>query len=143
MDTQKLVSYAPLSIRLIAGISFIMHGIPKLLSIDKTYGLFGTLGLPLELALPVALLEVIGGFALLFGILTRIASIFFIIEMIGSTLSAKISKGYVGGYELDLLLLCIALSLLLSGPGRLSIERDVIKREIFPKIFYKERKTIS
>lgn len=141
MDAQKLVSYAPLSIRLIAGISFITHGIPKLSSVDKTYGLFGTLGLPTELALPVALLEVIGGFALLFGILTRIASMLFIIEMIGSTLSAKISKGYVGGYELDLLLLSIALSLLLSGPGRLSIERDIIKREIFPKIFYKERKT--
>jgi putative oxidoreductase len=91
------------------------------------------MGLPAALALPVGLLEVIGGIVLIVGVLTRIASIFFIIEMIGSTITAKIGKGFVGGYELDLLLLSVAVSLLLTGPGRPSIEWNILNRELFPK----------
>jgi putative oxidoreductase len=96
-------------------------------------GFFGNIGLPPEMAIPIGILEVAGGFAILVGILTRIASILFIIEMIGSTFTAKISEGFVGGYELDLLLMSISISLLLTGPGRISIECDVLMREIFPR----------
>jgi putative oxidoreductase len=85
------------------------------------------------MAMLIGLLEVIGGFALILGILTRIASIFFIIEMIGATIVAKLSKGFVGGYEFDLLLMSISISLLLTGPGRASIELDLIKRELFTR----------
>jgi putative oxidoreductase len=134
----RLISFSPLPLRIIAGISFILHGLPKLSGIDKTSGFFGSIGLPPELALPIALLEVIGGIALLLGIVTRIASILFIIEMIGVVLAIKLSKGFVGGYELELLLMFISISLLISGPGRISIERDLLKREIFPKIKYRE-----
>ena len=138
MNINTIASFAPLPIRIMAGIAFIMHGLPKLEGVDKTQGFFGSLGLPPELALPIGLLEVIGGFALILGIATRIASVLFIIEMTGAILAAKITKGFVGGYELDLLLLAIAVSLLISGPGRVSIERDILKREIFPKTNYKE-----
>ena len=62
------------------------------------------IGLPAAMALPIGLLEVIGGIALI-----------------------------VGGYEVDLLLMAISISLLLTGPGRISIEWNVLKREIFPK----------
>jgi putative oxidoreductase len=138
LNITTIASFAPLPIRIMAGIAFIMHGLPKLEGVDKTQGFFGSLGLPPELALPVGLLEVIGGFALILGIATRIASVLFIIEMTGAILAAKITKGFVGGYELDLLLLAIAVSLLISGPGRVSIERDILKREIFPKTNYKD-----
>jgi putative oxidoreductase len=137
-NINRLATFSPLPLRLITGIAFIMHGLPKLSGIDKTSGFFGSLGLPPELVLPVALLEVIGGFALIVGIATRITSILFIIEMIGAILVAKISKGFVGGYELELLLTFITISLLISGPGRISIERDILKREIFPKARYKQ-----
>ena len=138
MNITTIASFAPLPIRIMAGISFIMHGLPKFGDMGKTQGFFGTIGLPPELALPIALLEVIGGFALILGIATRIASVLFIIEMPGAILGAKITDGFVGGYELDLLLMAIAISLLISGPGRVSIERDILKRELFPKINYKE-----
>ena len=39
-------------------------------------------GLPSAMALPIGLLEVIGGIAILIGVLSRIAVILFIIEMI-------------------------------------------------------------
>jgi putative oxidoreductase len=89
--------------------------------------------LPPDLAMLIGLLEVIGGVALIVGIFTRIASILFIIEMLGATIVAKLPKGFVSGYEFDLLLMSISISLLLTGPGRASIEWDLIKRELFPK----------
>lgn len=131
---EKLSQYGPLSIRILAGIAFISHGLPKLSNVTGTEHFFAnSIGLPASMALPIGLLEVVGGIALLVGILTRIASILFILEMIGSTITAKLSKGFVGGYELDLLLMAIAISLLLTGPGRVSVEWNVIKRELFPK----------
>ena len=133
MNIQKLTLYGPLPIRILAGIAFIAHGIPKLSDPAMTQGFFGNIGLPPELAIPIGLLEVIGGFALLVGVVTRIASILFIIQMIGATFLAKLSEGFVGGFELELLLISVAISLLLTGPGKLSIEYDVLKREIFPK----------
>jgi putative oxidoreductase len=117
-----------------------MHGIPKLLNVAGTEHFFSNMiGLPASLALPIGLLEVIGGIALLVGVLTRIAAILFIIEMIGSTIVAKLPKGFMGGYEVDLLLLFMSISLLLTGPGRVSIEWDILKRELF----YKGKQLIS
>lgn len=134
MVLEKLAQYGPLPIRILAGIAFIIHGIPKLSNIVRTEHFFSSMiGLPATLGPVVGLLEVVGGIALLVGVLTRIASILFIIEMIGSTIIAKLPKGFVGGYELDLLLLSIAVSLILSGPGRISIEWNILKRELFPK----------
>ena len=130
---QTLTSFGPLPIRILAGIAFIAHGLPKLLDIAGTGGFFASVGLPAELALPIGLLEVIGGIALLLGVLTRITAGLFIIEMIGATLNVKLSKGFVGGYELDLLLIAISISLLLTGPGRVSIEWNLLKRELIPK----------
>jgi putative oxidoreductase len=115
-------------------IIFISHGTPKLVNIPGTQHFFSqALGFPPEMAVIIALLEVIGGFALLFGILTRVSAILFIIEMIGSTLTAKLSKGFVSGYDFDLVLMAVSISLLLTGPGKPSIECDLLKREIFPK----------
>jgi putative oxidoreductase len=133
MNIQNLSAYGPLPIRILAGITFITHGIPKLVDPAMTQGFFGNIGLPPEMAIPIGILEVIGGFAIFVGILTRIASILFIIEMIGAIALAKISDGFVGGYELELLLISIVISLLLAGPGRISIEYNIIKREIFPR----------
>ncbi len=124
-----------------SGIAFIIHGLPKFENIQGPQGLLGSVGLPSELALPIALLEVIGGIALILGIFTRIASILFAIEMALVTLIVKSGNGFIGprGFEIDLLLMSIAISLLLSGPGRISIERDILKREIFPKANYKQK----
>ena len=130
----KLAQYGPLPIRILAGIAFIIHGLPKLSNVAGTEQFFANMiGLPAAMALPVGLLEVIGGIALLVGVLTRIASILFIIEMIGSTIVAKLSRGFIGGYELGLLLIAISISLLLTGPGRISVEWNVLRRELFPR----------
>lgn len=138
MHTEKISAFAPLPIRLMAGIAFIVHGLPKFENLQGVQGFFASVGIPAELALPIALLEVIGGILLIIGILTRITSILFIIQMIGVILVVKAGGGITGegGLEVELLLMAISISLLLSGPGRISIGRDLLKREIFPKVSY-------
>jgi putative oxidoreductase len=116
-----------------AGVVFIAHGIPKFYDVSGGYGFFQSINLPPELFIPIALLEVIGGLAILFGILTRIASAIFIIEMIGAILTVKLFDGFVGGFEFELLLISICATLVILGPGRISIENYVLQREIFPK----------
>jgi len=133
MNSLQLLILGPLPIRILAGLTLLLHGLPKITDISGVQSFFPNLGLPPELAIPVTLLEVIGGLALLFGILTRIASGLIMIEMIGAVVVAKLSKGFVGGYELELLIVAICISLFISGPGRISIEYDVLKREIFPR----------
>jgi putative oxidoreductase len=140
------LAYGPLPIRILAGITFLAHGLPKFEDIAGTRGFFGSIGLPPELALPIGLLEVIGGIFLIVGVLTRITAAFLIIDMIGAMVLVKIPDGFVGGYELESLLIAISVSLLLTGPGRLSIEWDVLKREIFPKgkaIIQKQKEAIQ
>ena len=132
-QTKNVFNYAPLPLRIIAGIGFMMHGLPKLLDIPGTQNSFTNMGLPPELAIIIGLLEFIGGLAILLGILTRIAAGLLAIDMIGAILLVKLSKGFIGGYELDLLYLAIMISLMITGPGSFSIEKNIIKREIYPK----------
>lgn len=132
-QTKSVYNFAPLPLRIIAGIGFMMHGLPKLLDIPGTQNSFVNMGLPPELAIIIGLLEFIGGLAILLGIFTRIAAGLLAIDMIGAILLVKLSKGFIGGYELDLLYLAIMISLMLTGPGNFSIEKNVLKREIFPK----------
>jgi putative oxidoreductase len=141
MYLEKISAFAPLPIRIMAGIAFIIHGLPKFENLQGTQGFFASVGIPAELALLIGLLEVIGGILLIVGLVTRITAILFIIEMIGAILIVKAGNSFMGegGYEIDLLLMAISISLLLSGPGRVSIERDVLKRELFPKISYKKK----
>jgi putative oxidoreductase len=65
MVSGKLLMFGPLPIRILAGITFMAHGLPKFEDIAGTQGFFGSIGLPPELALPIGLLEVIGGIFLI------------------------------------------------------------------------------
>ena len=133
MSQSKLIEFAPLPLRVIAGIGFMIHGLPKILDIGKTQGSFMNMGLPHDLAILIGLLEFIGGLAILLGVFTRIAAGLLAIQMIGAILLVKLSKGFIDGFELDLLYLAIMVNLLITGPGFLSIEKNLLKREMFPK----------
>ncbi|HET6590703.1 MAG TPA: DoxX family protein [Candidatus Nitrosocosmicus sp.] len=140
MQIEKISAFAPLPIRIVAGIAFILHGLPKFEDLQGTQGFFASVGIPADMALIIGSLEVVGGILLIVGLVTRIAGILFTIEMICAILIVKSGNGFIGqgGFEVDSLLMSIAISLALSGPGRISIERDILKREIFPKISYKK-----
>jgi putative oxidoreductase len=54
MTYEKLAQYGPLSIRILAGIAFITHGLPKLSNIVGTEHFFANMvGLPAAMALPI------------------------------------------------------------------------------------------
>jgi putative oxidoreductase len=75
----------------------------------------------------------LGGVFLLVGVVTRISAALFIIDMIGAIFLVRLPDGFVDGYELESLLIAISVSLLIIGPGRISVEWDILKREIFPR----------
>lgn len=116
---------APLIIRIIFGISFILHGFPKLQNLAGTAQFFSKLGIPVpHISAPfVGGLEIIGGIALLLGVGTDLFAGLLAIDMLVATLSAKAGKGWVGGFELELLLCAGAVSLIFSGPGLLSLTK--------------------
>jgi putative oxidoreductase len=47
--------------------------------------------------------------------------------MIGAIVTAKLSKGFFGGYEFELLLISICFTLVILGPGKISIENYFLK----------------
>ena len=92
-----------LILRLMAGDVFFWEGILKFVYVNQGLGRFTKLGFPMpELTANfIATTEIIGGLLLLFGLLTRFVSLWFICEMIVAILSTKISL-YLGTYPLPL-----------------------------------------
>ena len=81
-NSRTLMTFGPLAVRMVLGTLCIMNGWAKLVNLEQTPGYFNMMGLPGEMALSIGLLEVIGGLFLITGLLTRIVSLLFAIEMI-------------------------------------------------------------
>jgi putative oxidoreductase len=125
-------------LRLILGIVFFAHGAQKVLGWFGGYGLVGTgtffqqtWGIPPILFYLSAFTEFLGGIALLLGIFSRIFSLGLIINMLVAILVAHISQGFFG-FEWQLTLLTVALTIFLLGPGDYSIDNKLFNR-LLPK----------
>ena len=92
-----------LLLRLMAGGVFLWEGILKFVYTNQGVGRFTKLGMPFPAVTAdfVACLEIVGGLLLISGLLTRLISVPFIIEMIVAILSTKISL-YLGTSPLPL-----------------------------------------
>ena len=138
--TDAIAPYSIPLLRILVGITFLLTGLPKIAGLAGFTGFVASLGLPLPgfIAVIVAVMEVFGGLLLIVGLGTRWISLWYVFEMIVTTLLVKMPNvGFIAaqgkpgvGAELDLLLLASALVLLTHGSGRLSIEQDVLKREL-------------
>jgi len=115
-------------IRAAIGVTFIVHSIKKF---DPSWqGWLIDMGLPPELQIPIALAEFLGGIFLLFGVLTRIsASILAVITLGAIFMIRGIEEFFVskGGWEWDLMMLAGELTIIVAGPGRVSISHVVKK----------------
>ncbi|MEZ2661279.1 DoxX family protein [Aneurinibacillus aneurinilyticus] len=112
-----------LILRVVLGITFFVHGLAKFQGgIEKTAGFFQSIGLPGFMAYGVGIIELVGGIALIIGLGTRIISALFAAIMIGATVKVKLAAGFVGGYELELALMVMALHLTLNGSSLLSVD---------------------
>lgn len=133
---------AALVARLALGIVIFPHGAQKLLGWFGGYGFSGTMGfltgkagLPWLIALLVILIEFIGSLLLVVGFATRVAAAAVIANFIGVVLSSHIHNGFFmnwysqggqgEGIEYFLLLFGLAISLLISGGGRGSVDAAI------------------
>ena len=131
--------WAPLALRIPVGIILVAHGGQKLFGLFGGYGLAGTgqwmdsVGIhPGQLmALLAGSAEFFGGLALLFGLLVRPAAAVVAFTMVVAILGVHLSHGLFmanNGYEYPLALLAVSVSLLVSGAGRLSVDRALVER---------------
>ena len=84
-----------LLIRLMTGTVFFWEGILKFVYVNQGVGRFTKLGFPFPATTAhiIATGEIIGGLLLMFGLFTRVVSLYFIIQMIVAVLSTKIERG--------------------------------------------------
>ncbi|WLD94679.1 DoxX family protein [Alkalihalobacillus sp. AL-G] len=119
-------------LRVVLGITFFVHGLAKFQGgIENTVGWFGSIGLPGFLAYGVALLELVGGIALVVGLGTRIISGLLALLMAGAILKVKLPVGFIGngqaGYELDLAFLAMSVAIAINGSNLYALDSKLFK----------------
>ncbi len=137
--TGALSPFAEPLLRVAAGLMLVPHGAQKLFGwfggygIDATGQFFATkLGLPASLALVTGMIEFFGGLALAAGLATRAVAALVFGLMAVAVVKVHLPVGYFwtdGGYEYPLLWGIVALSYVIRGGGRYSVDA-LIGREI-------------
>jgi putative oxidoreductase len=115
-------------IRASIGAIFIIHSLKKFDPSWQEWLI--SIGIPPEMQLPIALAELIGGVLLVVGILTRVTSSIFAVILLGAIFHIRWEKGFFvsqGGWEWDLVMLSVVLTIIAAGPGRVSISHLVKK----------------
>lgn len=132
--------WAALPLRIVLGIIFIVHGYPKFFKVPPIGGPKGFAGFLQQMSVPypmffawvVAVVEFIGGICLILGLLVRFWAPLMAIDMAVAIWKAKLPQGGwrggftrydATGYEFDLTLLAVSLSLLILGSGALGLDR--------------------
>ncbi|MBI3826612.1 MAG: DoxX family protein [Candidatus Rokubacteria bacterium] len=117
-----------LVLRVIFGIIFAAHGGQKVwvFGLEGTIKLFTSLGIPAPAltATGVTAVELIGGLALVLGVLTRLAAGLLALDMLGAIVLVDLKGGFFAphGVELPLALLAGLVALLGLDPGALSLD---------------------
>ncbi|MGG3559200.1 DoxX family protein [Peribacillus frigoritolerans] len=130
MNKQEIGTFL---LRVMLGISFFLHGLSKFKGgLENTSEWFQSIGIPGFMAYVVGVIELVGGIALIIGLGTRIISALLVFIMAGAIVYVKFPAGFMGngegsGYELDLVLMIIALHLVLNGSRFLSIDSKLPK----------------
>ena len=115
------------------GIIFILHGVGKFN--PGFAGFLGSLGIPAEMQIPIALAETVSGILMIFGVLNRFSAAVLSMVMLGAIFHVKGAGSITGdrGVEFDLILLASALVIMVAGPGRISLAHAIKK---IPRILH-------
>lgn len=122
-------------LRLVVGVIFFAHGWQKIFdyTIAGTQAAFAQMGVPAaQLVAPaIGFLELLGGAAIIVGVLVRPVAILLALDMLGALFLVHAPAGIFadkGGYELVLVLAAGAAVLAIVGAGRFSIDALVFGR---------------
>jgi len=121
-----MIHWAPLPLRLTIGLAFAIKGWQVLfVELTQRSNFFAQVGLPFPflLALIFGAVEFLGGGLLLLGGYVRSAGILLVTIEIITIWPVHIERGFIPGSALNLLLIGGLISLIFSGPGRLSLTR--------------------
>ena len=120
---------AQLVLRAALGIIFVWHGWDKIANtgIPGVAGFLGSLGIPLPelMAYVLAYGELVAGTLLIVGLFTYLAAKFAVVVGIVAFFTVHLKNGFVisnGGYEYILLIFAAAVSLLITGAGKYSLD---------------------
>jgi len=118
-------------LRIATGVVFLNHGYQKMFvfGFSGVTGAFTHMGVPLPGVMGplIALLEVFGAVALIFGFLTRPLALAFVLDMLGAILLVQLKNGF-SKYELEFMLCAAGLALVFTGAGRFSIDAMIARR---------------
>jgi putative oxidoreductase len=140
---RKLLStpndYALTIARLALGVVFFAHGAQKMLGWFGGYGFQGTmgfftqrLGIPAPLAFLAICAEFFGGLGLIVGLLSRIAALGIMVNMLVAVAKVHAANGFFmnwtgqqkgEGFEYHLLAIALLLVILIKGAGAFSLDR--------------------
>ena len=139
---KELASCVPLVARLMLGIGFLYHGLPKWSGAGHQGlgGLLQNIGIPLPgiMSWVVSVVEVGGALAMLAGAFVGVAGILLIIEMLVALFKVHLANGFnfvhitgmtesgpafgMPGYEVNLLYIALILVVVLGGAGKWSVD---------------------
>jgi len=134
-------SWSHLVVRLALGVIFFAHGAQKVFGWFGGHGLSATIAGFKQMNIPpgatvlAAFIECFGGLAMIIGFLARPAGVGLVVVMLvaiaklhgrnGFFLNMMMTPGKGHGYEFNLALIAMALSIVLGGAGVFSIDRLV------------------
>lgn len=132
--------------RLTLGIVIFPHGAQKLLGLFGGYGYSATMesfttqmGLPSAVALSIIMIEFFGSISLVLGIFSRFWALSLTGMFIGIIFTTQLEHGFFmnwfgnqtgEGYEYSLLVIGLALSILLNGSGKCSLDSLISKKQL-------------
>ncbi len=131
-------------VRLVLGVVFFAHGAQKMLGWFGGYGFHGTMGfftqqmgIPAPLAFLAICAEFFGGLGLLVGLLSRVAALGIMVNMLVAIATVHHVNGFFmnwtgqqkgEGFEFHLLAIALAIVVLIKGSGAISIDRAIANK---------------
>ena len=118
-------------LRIVLGVIFIAHGLPKLTGgVAETAGWFGSLGIPAPMiaAWFIALLETLGGLMLVVGFFVTPVALLLAAHMLTGIILVHAANGFYvigagsGGIEFNLILAAGLLAMVFCGPGLAALD---------------------
>lgn len=124
--------------RIALGVVMLPHGLQKTLGLFGGYGYSGTMsffegqGIPAVFAFLAIMAEFAGGLGLITGLLSRVAALGILCNMVVAILMVHLPNGFFmnwggqqagEGFEYHLLAIGLALAVVIGGAGRFSIDR--------------------